>query len=206
LEFPEKGWKLSLFMPARRLSSLLVLIPFLLAACRDSKVETYRIPKENDDGPPASAPADADTGNAPAAGPSLTWAAPADWKAKPATAMRKGSFAVPGEGGAEADLSISAFPGDVGGELANVNRWRGQVGLPPLGDADLAGAVTRLSHDGLSFAVVDCAGAGKRLLGAIIPFGNGTWFVKLIGPEALVAARKPAFLAFLQTVKPAGGQ
>ena len=27
-------------------------------------------------------------------------------------------------------VTVSMFPGDVGGVLANVNRWRGQLGQP----------------------------------------------------------------------------
>jgi hypothetical protein len=120
--------------------------------------------------------------------------------------MRKGSYNVPGADGAAADLSITAFPGDVGGELANVNRWRGQLQLPPLGDAELAATTTAVAHDGLNFVVVDIAnpqnpGAG-RILGAFAAYEGATWFFKLKGPDDLVAHEKPAFLAFLQTVRP----
>jgi hypothetical protein len=195
----------------------------LLAACREEKVTSYRVPKEQDPTlpgmpaatadasspagmPPAAGASMADTAVPTAAGPGLTWTAPAGWRVKPASAMRKGSYAVPGEGGAEADLSITAFPGDVGGELANVNRWRGQVQLPPLSDGDLPGAVSTVAQNGLQFTVVDIASAegadSKRILGAIVPFADGTWFFKLTGPDRLVAGEKPAFLAFLKTVTP----
>ena len=50
------------------------------------------------------------------------------------SAMRRGSYSITDDRNNEADLSITAFPGDVGGELANVNRWRGQVGLEPLSE------------------------------------------------------------------------
>ena len=140
-----------------------------------------------------------------AQGTGLAWTAPAHWQVKPATAMRKGSYTVPGEAGAAADLSITAFPGDVGGEPANVNRWRGQVSLPPLGEGDIAGAVTRLNENGLAIGVVDFAGTGanpQRILGAMVPHEGSTWFFKLTGPDALVAKEKPAFLEFLKTIKP----
>jgi hypothetical protein len=198
-----------------------VLFPLLLAACRDAKVAYYRVPKEKDavlapmapvagDGAaPMTAPfvggaAMAATAVPTADGPGLTWTAPTNWKAKPASAMRKATYSVPGEGGAEGDLSITAFPTDVGGELANVNRWRGQVDLPPLAAADLAGVVTRLESNGLHIAFVDLGGASQRLLGAIVPFGGGTWFFKLgPGPDALIASGKPSFEEFLRTLKPA---
>src|SRR2546425_682214 len=139
-------------MAARSVTPILLSVTLLFAACRRGEVTTYRIPKEKDaampaaiaDNPAPAAPAAANPagGNmaatpvATAGGTGLTWTAPASWQAKAASAMRKGSYAVPGDGGATADLSITAFPGDVGGEAANVNRWRGQVSLPPLADAE----------------------------------------------------------------------
>jgi hypothetical protein len=182
----------------------------LLPACRDAKVAYYAVPKEKDPELPVAAPPGPDMAGAAvptASGPVLTWTAPANWRPKPASAMRKGSYTVTGAGGATADLSITAFPGDVGGELANVNRWRGQVGLAPLGEGDLQASAGRLESNGLRMVVVDLSGSpgAQRLLGAIIPFGDGTWFIKLMGPDALVAQEKASFLDFLRTVRPAGG-
>jgi hypothetical protein len=190
--------------------------PLLLTACRDTRIAEYTIPKEKD--PQMPGPLSDGSGTMPAPGndaggatvptaegPQLTWAAPAEWQPKQLTAMRKGSYTVPGAGGSAADVSITAFPGDVGGELANINRWRGQVGLPPLGDSDLPGAAERIESNGLQFTVVDLAsGQGpQRILGAIVSFGGGTWFFKLTGPGDLVAHEKPAFLEFLKSVRPA---
>ncbi|HXN35848.1 MAG TPA: hypothetical protein VN877_06730, partial [Opitutaceae bacterium] len=139
-----------------------------------------------------------------AGGEALAWQAPPSWTPKAASAMRKGSYAVPGDGG-EADLSITAFPGDVGGELANVNRWRGQVGLSPLGPQELGAAVSRFEANGLAFTVVDLTAQGdpgaKAILGAIVPFGGSTWFFKLMGPGGPVRGSRAAFVDFLHTVK-----
>jgi hypothetical protein len=217
-----------------RASVSLAAAALLLSACGRDEVTSYRVPKEADPVMPGAAPAAdassaplapmaADAGGAPgmgaagagatmantavptANGPSLVWSAPAAWRTKSGSAMRKGSYAVPGPGGAEADLSITAFPGDVGGDLANVNRWRGQVQLPPLGPAELEGAVARFQSNGLAVTVVDLTGAGaanrQSILGAIVPVSGSTWFFKLMGPTAVVAAAKPAFLEFLRSVK-----
>ena len=85
------------------------------------------------------------------------------------------------------------------GNLANVNRWRGQLQLPPV--ADLTDAVQPLAANGLNLLVFDAANGGSRILGAIVPRPGETWFFKLTGPDALVAREKPAFLDFLRTVK-----
>jgi len=36
-----------------------------------------------------------------------------------------------------------------------------------------------------------------------VPFEGATWFFKLMGPDKVVAQQKTAFMAFLDTVKPA---
>lgn len=201
-------------MPSRASLPGLLLATLLLAACGEEKVSVYSVPKEKDPelpmaasadaGAAASAPAGASMANTSvptATGSDLAWQAPASWAPKAASAMRKGSFAVTAAG-AEADLSITAFPGDVGGELANVNRWRGQVGMPNLAPADLEASVTRFSSNGLAFTVVqlDAAG-GKSILGAIVPYAGSTWFFKLSGPAATVKAAEADFSAFLHTVR-----
>lgn len=193
----------------------------IFTGCRKGEVESYRIPKEKDPEMPAmtsaSAPAApaappssggqndmASTPVATASGSGLAWTAPAEWKPKTASAMRKGSYAVPGSGG-EADLAITAFPGDVGGELANVNRWRGQLQLSPIAAGELEAGIQRIEHNGLKFGVIDITAAGEkpqRILGAYAAHAGATWFFKLTGPQAVVESAKPAFLAFLATVKP----
>ena len=144
-----------------------------------------------------------------ATGEGLTWTAPATWQAKQASAMRKATFVVTGEGGAVADLAVTAFPGDVGGDFANVNRWRGQVGLPALSDAEAAAAIERFEVNGLKVGIVDIVDpstkSGTHLIGAMVPFNGATWFFKLLGPDAAVAPQKQAFREFLNTVKPAPG-
>lgn len=191
----------------------------LLAGCSKNDLTAYRVPKEKEASlpvtvatstTPAAMPAPAaggmaDTPVATAGGPGLTWTAAAAWQAKPLGAMRKGSFTIAGDAGAIADLSITAFPGAVGGEFANINRWRGQLSLPPITEAELPSAGTRFSQNGLTFTVVDLVSvdpaAPQRMLGAMTPYDGAMWFFKLTGPDKLVASAKPAFLDFLKSVK-----
>ena len=207
----------------------LLFFALLLTGCTKNDVVSYRIPKEQDMKLPVTVPTESapipgsakEAAAAPqaagggmsgapvatAAGPGLTWTAPSTWQTKPLGAMRKGSFIVTGEAGVTADLSITAFPGAVGGELANINRWRGQLSLPPIAENELGASVTRLSQNGLTFSFVDLVGTDpvspQHMLGAMVPYEGAMWFFKLSGPDALVAATKPAFLEFLKTVKAA---
>jgi hypothetical protein len=204
-------------MSSRLFIAGLTAATLLLAGCGEEKVQTYRVPKEKDPELPMAAAADsvgqapdsagasmADTSVPTATGADLLWEAPSAWQKKPASAMRKATYAVAGAGG-EAELSITAFAGDTGGEFANVNRWRGQVGLAPLRPEDLEGAVHRLQGNGLAFTIVELVREGdpnaKSILGAIVPFEGSTWFFKLTGPASAVEGAKPAFIGFLHTVK-----
>lgn len=202
-------------MLSLRFSLVILFATALLATgCRRREISNYRIPKETEPSrsaaaTPATSAADtamANTAVETATGDSLTWTGAAHWTAKPATAMRRGSFAIAGADNTTAELTITAFPGDVGGELANLNRWRGQLQLPPISADELAGSIERFEHNSLSFAVVDLVappGADpKRILGASVPFAGSTWFFKLMGPPALVENEKAAFRALLDSVKP----
>jgi len=199
---------LSVFLSA----SLSVLA---LSGCRREEIQTYTVKKEPAATPVASAPvapnADAvmrNTAVTTAEGPGLNWTTPARWKPGPEKAMRKATFLIPGVNGAPgAELAVTAFPGDVGGPLANVNRWRGQLSLPPLAEGDLTAALNHLDVGPLHLDYVELAAAGsppaRRVLGALVPHAGATWFFKLDGPDAVVAQEKPAFLAFLQSLRPA---
>jgi hypothetical protein len=187
----------------------LSLCACLLAACGEERVSVYQVPKEKDPELPGLSPGGAaDAAGAPMAdtavptaqGSDLLWQAPSGWEAKAASAMRKASYGLPGG----CELSVTAFPGDVGGELANVNRWRGQVGLPPLAAGDLEGSVSRLESSGLKFLVAELVPDGgpsaKAILGAMVPYGGSTWFFKISGPASAIQAAKPDFAAFVRTI------
>jgi len=189
-------------MPARL--PWLCAAALLLASCRDERITSYRIPKEA--APPASATAVPGPASAAAGAPAAHWQKPAGWQEQPLDSIRKGSFLVSGADGASADMSVTVFPGDVGGDLANVNRWRGQVGLGPIDDAALGQAVQSIDAPAGKFLFVDLAGesaaggAKKRLLGAWLKQPDRTWFFKLMGDDALVASQRDAFMGFLQSV------
>ena len=138
-----------------------------------------------------------------AGGNAIVWTAPAHWIAKAPGSVRKGSYTVPGDGGATADLSVTAFPGDTGGLFANVNRWRGQVGLAPITESELQSSLEHLDSNGFHIEIVNLAGTSNSLLGAIVPFNGQTWFFKMAGPAPIITREKAGFVEFLRTIKPA---
>jgi hypothetical protein len=132
------------------------------------------------------------------------WEVPAGWRETPPTQMLLARFEVAGADG-KAEITVSMFPGDVGGTVANVNRWRRQIGLEPWGESQVDQALTALEVEGGSAMVVemfsDQEGSGKRLVGVIWPRGTHTWFYKLLGDDATVAREKAALIRFVQSVR-----
>jgi len=61
--------------------------------------------------------------------PSFTYDLPRGWSEQPKTNLRLANFRVAGNEAAECYLTM--LPGAAGGVLANVNRWRRQMGLGP---------------------------------------------------------------------------
>lgn len=167
---------------------------------------------------PAPAPMSANTGgnntNAPtpppiepAQGAPLQYTLPPGWQEKPLSPMRLASFKVVSPNGKEADVSIVSLPGMAGGDLANVNRWRGQVQLEPINQDTLAKSAEHLTANGHDFLVVDLAsaqpikGEKQRILAAILDENDRSWFIKMIGEDTTVASQKSAFTDFLRGLK-----
>jgi hypothetical protein len=140
---------------------------------------------------------------------SLGYSLPAGWKEKPLSPMRLASFSASSPEGKEADVSIVSLPAMAGGDLANVNRWRGQVKLPPIDEDTLAKSAQHVQANGRDYLMVDLVSDspvdeqhGKpRILAAILDENGQAWFIKMSGEEATVAAQKSAFVEFLKGLK-----
>jgi hypothetical protein len=115
--------------------------------------------------------------------------------------MQAAKFSVPDKDGAKAEVTVSVFPSDTGGALANVNRWRGQVGLPAVDEAGLAGCTSPLDPALPGAVLADLKGESKSMLGAIVPRGGEWFFYKLTGDAAAVSAAREAFVSFIRTAK-----
>jgi hypothetical protein len=159
--------------------------------------------------PPSHPPIESLAGQPPAAGASETkpsWEVPGGWKAEPPSEMLLAKFSAT-DNAARAEITVSSFPGDVGGLLANVNRWRQQVKLAPIDETGLAQAVSQLEVPVGKGSLVDLNGTDAktgqkaRLVGVAVPHGGQTWFFKMLGDEPVVAREKDAFLKFVQSVK-----
>lgn len=144
----------------------------------------------------------ADTAGHPA------WQVPATWQPAPASPVLVAKFVVPGVRDAKAEVNISSSPGDGGGVPANINRWRGQLGLATVTDQPgLDKLVSSIDIPGAKGLLVDMSGTNKqsgkpaRLVAVIVAVGQQTWFNKLMGDASVVGNETAAFLQFVKTTK-----
>ena len=142
---------------------------------------------------PATAPADTGSGAKP------NWTVPAQWKELAAGQMQIARFAVPERGGAKAEVFVSVFPNDTGGTLANVNRWRRQLGLSELNESELGSIVSPLDPASPGAILVEMTSSSKKMFGAVVPRNGSYWFYKLLGDAEAVAPEKEAFVAFAKS-------
>ena len=129
------------------------------------------------------------------------WQVPSGWKAAGPKPMRLASFDIPDAAG-NGDVSISKLSGNGGGLLANVNRWRGQVGLAPLEAGALAAnSKTVATAGGDSGTWVELVGTEKTILGAIVARGEVSWFFKLTAPAPVAAQNRDVFEQFVRSIR-----
>ena len=58
-----------------------------------------------------------------------------------------------GSNNQDVDISVTTFPGDVGGELMNINRWRQQIGLSPISIDSLDEHIVTKTINGMTYRI-----------------------------------------------------
>jgi hypothetical protein len=130
------------------------------------------------------------------------WQVPSDWKEVSGGQFLIAKFLLTGDGGATAAVNVSSSAGDGGGLAANVNRWRGQLGLPPSNEI----SSTPVDVSGGQGQLVDFSGTNAqtgqpaRLVAVVVSQSGQTWFYKLMGDSKAVAKQRDAFNQFVRSV------
>jgi hypothetical protein len=141
----------------------------------------------------------------PATAPKLAYQLPEGWRDRGAGGMRKAAFEVASTAG-RVEITLIDLDRAAGDRLANINRWRGQVGLPPITEAELPKAITSVSIAGQMGDFVELPGdpaaeKTQSILGVIFDRGDQTWFLKMQGTPEIAAAEKEHFLEFASSLK-----
>ncbi len=111
-------------------------------------------------------------------------------------------------------LSVLAYKAGEGAEVtltplgaaaaeltSNINRWRGQIGLAPNTEEQIAAAVKKVSLGGNEGSYVKLIGEEKAILGTIAVVGETAWFLKLTGTPAAAEREEANFNAFARNLK-----
>ena len=161
---------------------VLPTISFFFSCGDSSDVNVYSIPKEK--------PRDL--------GP--TWDVPDGWLPGKESTMRLGSYAVKDDNGSSLDISVTAFPGETGGILPNVNRWLGQIGLEAIEEADLEEYVTETKVDHSPAHLVQASNEGQSIRVFALTVHGKTWFFKLMGDADLAERERAKFDNFVKSI------
>jgi len=117
--------------------------------------------------------------------------------------MQQERYLFQNELGDTAELTYSELGGTGGGLAANVNRWRDQVGLPPMQPEMIEGEVVSvgLAENGRGqFISINGrdkeTGVPTRVMALIVPKNGKTLFYKLTGPPDVAESQREALIAF----------
>lgn len=188
---------------------------FVLSGCDRAEPTTYRIPKEDRT---VTMPSPVDAAKQAPAAPAgqmqvlpgmqesaaeageVRYEVPEGWEELPPSGIRKANLKVTDENGS-AELTVLAFPGDVGGRLANINRWRGQIGLDEASPESLPEFTESYTISGHRGLYVRLEGGAQSILGGLLPFHGYTWFFKLQGNTGTVMGNEAEMKAFLDSIQ-----
>ncbi|KAA0138275.1 hypothetical protein FYZ48_12330 [Gimesia chilikensis] len=148
-------------------------------------------------GPAASTP--------PAAAAQIKYETPSGWKPGRSGGMRKAAFNVSADG-ETGEVTVIDLAKDSSPLLPNINRWRDQVKLKAITDADLSGNSEQLKAGDLEATYVKLIGPEGEtprpaILGAIIYRDNLAWFVKFTGPAKLAEKEEANFKEFVKSIR-----
>lgn len=147
----------------------------------------------------------------------LRYKVPAGWvEEERSSSMRVAQYKLPRSGGDTEDASLVLYyfgKGQGGSTAANIERWASQIQQADGAKAKLS--EERFEANGLKVTAVDSAGtyvaetspgsgtfnnkSGYRLRAAVVETPNGSYFVKLVGPEKTIAHWNESFMSYLRS-------
>ena len=147
----------------------------------------------------------------------LRYKVPAGWvEEQRSSSMRVAQYKLPRETGDDEDASLVLYyfgNGQGGSAAANVERWANQMKQADGTKAKIA--EESFTANGLKVTTVDGAGtyvaetapgsgeflnkSGYRLRAAVIETPNGSYYVKLVGPEKTVTHWNESFVSYLKS-------
>ena len=193
-----------------------------LSGCKKAEIEYYEIPKEKPanevatelpaDHPPMAqaSPSGSTMGSlpgfsAPKNQTELDWSIPESWATGAESSMRIASYVLEGVAKSEFDVSVTRFPGNVGGMFSNVNRWRGQLGLDRYTDpAQIESESDKLQCGSFQLHLFSMANEANPPMAtevAILELNGFSWFFKMTGEKTLVDQESEHFRQWILSLQ-----
>lgn len=136
----------------------------------------------------------------------VKWTRPESWNPEPPNSFLLAAFRPKAH--PETRCTISRAGGDM---KMNLDRWRGQMGQPPISAEDIKKLPTRkvlgtdaylITLDGdFTGAMRQPAMKGARLLGIIVVRPSESLFVKMLGPKDVMATEEANFFALCDSLE-----
>ena len=141
--------------------------------------------------------------------PKITYQQPESWQTGELVRTR-GGISIPRaaaflvtEGSDQVEITVTSLPARGGSDpeyvAANVNRWRGQLRLPPIAADELQ--LESIEFAGLNASYVEIVGQHESILGVIAVNDNVSWFTKLQGSVDLAIRERERFKEFVSSIQ-----
>lgn len=131
-----------------------------------------------------------------ASAPNLLWTKPAAWTEQAGGALRIATFRF-----TDGEATIVVLGGSGGGAVPNVNRWREQLGLAAETSENIEKALQTDKAQIGPFRWLRLNSGERSVLGAIMPAGLETVFVKLSSTKAAAEREEANFLALVRSLR-----
>lgn len=138
------------------------------------------------------------------------WTVPTGWEDLEPSMMRQANLTIAGQPDVECYFTVLAGSG--GGLDMNINRWQRQMGQPDLTSEQIAALPRHPLLDGdATFVTIDGTFGGMsgdvqkenfRMYGLVHVDDTQAFFVKMTGPQAVLADQEANFLAFSASIQP----
>lgn len=129
----------------------------------------------------------------------LHYETPEGWHEQPAKGLSLANFTV-GEGPMAAQLTVIPLGNEAGDLVANVNRWRGQIGLAPSERDAIESEAEPIDVGPGKGTYLRLVGAERSILAVLYPTDDGVWFITLKGGNDLIAQEVEHFQSFVHSL------
>lgn len=165
----------------------------ILAGCDRDEIVAYRVPKESVAAQVSARPvAESPTPQ------SVVWTAPAGWTPDPEPRQFRVATYTTQEG---VEVAVSALGGRAGGIVPNINRWRGQLGLPPIDASEVEGDLVAVTGSDPLVRVLDIQNDQRAVVAIVEPGDGQTWFVKATDDIARLDGVKGELIEFARSIR-----